>query len=41
MELVEPSIHAPRAGVEPPEPAWKGFEIFADVVPPRWPTFKG
>jgi predicted pyridoxine 5'-phosphate oxidase superfamily flavin-nucleotide-binding protein len=31
----EPSIYAPQAGVAPVEPAWKSFEIFADVVPPR------
>ena len=41
LELVEPSIYAPQAGVDPPEPAWKSFEIFEDVVPPRQPTFKG
>ena len=41
FEFVEPSVYAPRAGIEPVEPAWKGFEIFADVVPPRQPTFRG
>ena len=41
FELVEPSAYAPRAGMEPVEPAWKTFEIFADVVPPRRPTFRG
>ena len=41
LELVEPSIYAPQAGVDPPEPAWKSFEIFEDVVPPRQPTFRG
>jgi len=41
FELVKASEYAPRAGVVPPEPAWKGFEIFADVVPPRQPTFGG
>jgi predicted pyridoxine 5'-phosphate oxidase superfamily flavin-nucleotide-binding protein len=30
-----PSVHAPRPGVAPVEPAWKGFEAFRDVVPPR------
>jgi predicted pyridoxine 5'-phosphate oxidase superfamily flavin-nucleotide-binding protein len=41
FELVEPSVYAPRAGVDPPEPAWKGFDLFKDVVPPRQPTFRG
>ena len=41
LELVEPSIYAPTAGVDPPEPAWKGFDLFKDVVPPRQPTFRG
>ena len=41
LELAEPSEYAPRAGIEPPEPAWKSFELFADVVPPRHPAFKG
>nr|WP_246447635.1 pyridoxamine 5'-phosphate oxidase family protein [Novosphingobium flavum] len=41
LEMAEPSIYAPRAGVDPPEPAWKGFDAFKDVVPPRHPTFKG
>ncbi len=31
----EPSIYAPKADTPPVEPAWKSFEIFADVVPPR------
>jgi predicted pyridoxine 5'-phosphate oxidase superfamily flavin-nucleotide-binding protein len=35
LELIEPSIYAPQAGVEPVEPAWKGFDAFKDVVPPR------
>ena len=41
LELTGPSIYAPRAGVEPPEPAWKSFDAFNDVVPPRHPTFRG
>lgn len=41
LELAEPSPDAPRPGVEPTEPAWKGFPPFADVAPPRHPTFKG
>ena len=36
-----PSIYAPRPGVEPVEPAWKGFEEFRDVVPPRAPRTRG
>src|ERR1700716_2261406 len=35
MTLTEPSIYIPRAGVVPVEPAWKGFDSFRDVVPPR------
>lgn len=38
LEMAEPSIYAPRPGIDPPEPAWKGFETFKDVVPPRRPT---
>jgi hypothetical protein len=41
MQLVEPSIYAPRAGCEEPEPAWKDFADFKDYVHPRQPTFKG
>jgi uncharacterized protein len=41
MQLIEPSIHAPRAGCEAPEPAWKNFADFKDYVHPRRPTFKG
>lgn len=41
MELLEPSIYAPTPGVAPPEPAWKDFPAFKDVVHPRQPTFKG
>ena len=33
-----PSQYAPRPDYVPPEPAWKGFDIFKDVVPPRAPT---
>src|SRR5260370_41585336 len=35
MILTEPSIYVPHAGVAPVEPAWKGFDAFRDVVPPR------
>ena len=41
MQLTEPSIYAPRAGHESPEPAWKDFDAFKDCVHPRQPTFKG
>ena len=30
-----PSPYIPCAGVPPQEPAWKGFDDFKDVVPPR------
>lgn len=33
-----PSVYIPRDGVASIEPAWKGFEEFRDVVPPRAPT---
>ncbi len=29
----EPSPYVPRAGYAPPEPKWKSFEMFADVLP--------
>jgi predicted pyridoxine 5'-phosphate oxidase superfamily flavin-nucleotide-binding protein len=35
LQMVEQSPYVPRGGVERVEPAWKTFEIFADVVPPR------
>ena len=41
MQLVDPSIYAPRSGYDPPEPVWKDFEIFRDCVHPRQPTFGG
>jgi predicted pyridoxine 5'-phosphate oxidase superfamily flavin-nucleotide-binding protein len=41
MQLTDPSIYAPRAGCDPPEPAWKDFDSFKDCVHPRQPTFKG
>lgn len=31
----QPAADAARIGAEPVEPAWKTFEMFADVVPPR------
>jgi predicted pyridoxine 5'-phosphate oxidase superfamily flavin-nucleotide-binding protein len=39
MQMVEPSIYAPRSGCDAPEPEWKSF--FKDHVHPRQPTFKG
>ena len=41
MQLVEPSIYAPRSGHEAPEPAWKQFAEFKEYIHPRQPTFKG
>ena len=38
MQLIEPSSYAPRPGVDPVEPAWKGFADFKDCVHPRQPT---
>jgi uncharacterized protein len=35
MMLTEPSVYVPSAGVAPLEPAWKGFDSFKDVIPPR------
>ena len=35
MQLVEHSVYAPRAGHEPPVPAWKGYEVFRDHLPAR------
>jgi predicted pyridoxine 5'-phosphate oxidase superfamily flavin-nucleotide-binding protein len=35
LELIEPSIYAPRPDVPPVEPAWKSFDAFKDVVPAR------
>jgi predicted pyridoxine 5'-phosphate oxidase superfamily flavin-nucleotide-binding protein len=33
-----PSPYAPRPGATPPEPAWKDYDAFRDVVPPRAPV---
>lgn len=38
LSLAEPSVYAPKAGVPPVEPAWKGFDIFKGFVHPRQPT---
>src|SRR5580704_2226093 len=34
MQLIEPSIYAPRSGCDAPEPAWKDFADFKDYVHP-------
>ena len=41
MQMTGPSIYTPQPKCEPPEPAWKGFDAFKDVVHPRQPTWKG
>jgi predicted pyridoxine 5'-phosphate oxidase superfamily flavin-nucleotide-binding protein len=35
LEVKEESVYIPKAECAPVEPAWKGFEQFRDVVPPR------
>lgn len=35
LQVVEPSAYTPKADAPPVEPAWKSFQAFADVVPPR------
>ena len=35
LRIIEPSIYSPAPEVEPPEPTWKSFDMFKDVVPPR------
>lgn len=35
LQLVEPSQYTPLPGVDPVEPAWKGFADFKDVIHPR------
>jgi uncharacterized protein len=41
MQMIGPSIYTPQPQSETPEPAWKTFDSFKDVVHPRQPTFKG
>ena len=41
LQLVEPSVYAPRPGSAPPEPKWKSFDDFKDYVHPRQPTAAG
>jgi uncharacterized protein len=38
LTLSEASIYTPQKDVTPVEPAWKNFDMFKDVVPPRAPT---
>lgn len=35
MQVVEPSVHAPRVGYTPPDPAWKSSDRFRDALPKR------
>jgi uncharacterized protein len=35
LERREASPYTPRAGYEPPRPAWKDMEAFRDALPPR------
>ena len=35
-----PSVYAPRPGIAPVEPAWKGFDLFKGYVHPRQETAK-
>ncbi len=35
LQHAHPSEYLPADGVTPKEPAWKGFDAFKDVVPPR------
>jgi predicted pyridoxine 5'-phosphate oxidase superfamily flavin-nucleotide-binding protein len=35
LTLTDPSVYVPRAGVVPVEPAWKGYDAFKELVPPR------
>jgi hypothetical protein len=34
-------IYVSRAGVDPPEPAWKDFPEFKDAVHKRHKTYRG
>jgi uncharacterized protein len=38
LTLGQPSVYIPQKDIAPVEPAWKGFDAFKDVVPPRAPT---
>jgi hypothetical protein len=41
LQLAEPSKYLPQPGLDPVEPAWKGFADFKDYVHPRQPTARG
>lgn len=41
LELAEASPYIPKPGQDFLEPAWKGFDVYKDVVHPRAPTFRG
>jgi uncharacterized protein len=38
LTMTEPSVYTPQQDTAPVEPAWKQFDMFKDVVPPRAPT---
>jgi predicted pyridoxine 5'-phosphate oxidase superfamily flavin-nucleotide-binding protein len=38
LTLSEPSVYTPQGNAARVEPAWKSFDMFKDVVPPRAPT---
>ena len=38
VAFVEASAYTPQANCAPPEPAWKSFDDYKDVVPPRAKT---
>ena len=35
MQMVAPSVYAPNGADTPPEPEWKSWSVYKDVVPPR------
>ncbi|MBS0412616.1 MAG: pyridoxamine 5'-phosphate oxidase family protein [Proteobacteria bacterium] len=35
LQVIQPSIYDPAPDTPPVEPAWKTFDLFKDVVPPR------
>ena len=41
MQIKETSAYVPQPGLDPVEPAWKGFSDFKDHVHPRQPTARG
>jgi uncharacterized protein len=41
MQFIEPSMYAPRAGIDFPEPEWKSFPEFAPIIHPRQKTYQG